>query len=978
MIGTSPPLKGSELVLDLPMDPANNRTFEALSSDSQLGTLDSGLVTAQVWAYFGPSTSKRLIFQGTSPDGTVYRGNIHLAPVVSGSLIISKNGQTVRYRVSPASANVTISGETFNDLNGNGQLEGGEPGLPGWTVDLFDTATGALVAETTSGAGGQYSFTNTYPGSYTIAEKVQAGWIQTAPAAPGTYSVFAFDGGTLTGKNFGNFQPVSVSGNVYNDLNGDGQNEGEPGLQNWEVDVKDSGGNVVGSAFTDASGNYTISGVGPGTFTVSEVVQSGWIQTQPVNPNFYSFTSTSGGNVAGENFGNFQTVSVSGNVYNDLNGDGSRDPGEPGLQNWEVDVKDSGGNVVGSALTDANGNYTITGVGPGSFTLDEVVQSGWVQTQPVNPPYYSFTTSSGVNVVGGIFGNARSEGLSGLVYNDLNGDGSSDGGTDPVLVGWTINVLDSSGNLVATTTSGADGSYSFTGLPLQPYTIQEVVQSGWTITQPTNPPGTYTVPAGAGDHTGLDFGNFQLVSVSGNVYNDLNGNGSQDAGEPGLGGWTVDVVDSSGNVVASAVSDPSGNYTITGVGPGAFTLQEVVQPGWILTQPTNPSYYSFTTSSGVNVAGGIFGNFQTISVSGNVYNDQDGNGLRGVGEPGLQNWAVNLDDSAGNVLASVLSDSNGNYAFSGVGPGIYQVAQVVQANWVQTQPQYPTSYTFEAQGGHDLIDLNFGDHSSPAINPSQVIDNGQAGYSETGTWSTVVAGFNGTNRVARTVHSGSTTATATWDFTGVGSTLVDVWATFAGKSGYSTAAPFTVYDGGISLGTQSINESILVTQNQGGRAQGSYGGVGWLELGSFVISSGEVKVVLNNLASGNFVDADGVLLVIHGGGAPVRSSSAGSTTGTHGDTIAIGTVDRDSSTPSSRGNSGRSAAPTIALDDVPAPSRLTVIYDESTQPIGNPYSPSAIDTVLQRGISSKRGVRTYRPIAYGEIPYQGRRSGGLA
>jgi hypothetical protein len=40
LIGTSPRVKGSELVLDLPADPANNRTFLALSNDSALGMLD--------------------------------------------------------------------------------------------------------------------------------------------------------------------------------------------------------------------------------------------------------------------------------------------------------------------------------------------------------------------------------------------------------------------------------------------------------------------------------------------------------------------------------------------------------------------------------------------------------------------------------------------------------------------------------------------------------------------------------------------------------------------------------------------------------------------------------------------------------------------------------------------------------------------------------------------------------------------------
>ena len=133
------------------------------------------------------------------------------------------------------------------------------------------------------------------------------------------------------------------------------------------------------------------------------------------------------------------------------------------------------------------------------------------------------------------------------------------------------------------------------------------------------------------------------------------------------------------------------------------------------------------------------------------------------------------------MLATVLTDSSGNYAFTGVGPGSYQVAEVVQTNWVQTQPLYPTVYSFTVKSGHNLAALNFGDHASPALNPTQVIDNGQPGYSETGTWSTAVGGFNGTNRVAQTTHGSGATATATWSFTGVASGLVDVYVTFASQ-----------------------------------------------------------------------------------------------------------------------------------------------------------------------------------------------------
>ncbi len=126
------------------------------------------------------------------------------------------------------------------------------------------------------------------------------------------------------------------------------------------------------------------------------------------------------------------------------------------------------------------------------------------------------------------------------------------------------------------------------------------------------------------------------------------------------------------------------------------------------------------------------------------------------------------------MLATQTTDANGNYTFTGVGPGALSVAEVVQTNWVQTQPLYPTVYTFTGKSGHNLTALNFGDHSSPALSPVTVIDNGQPGYSETGSWSTAVGGFNGTNRVARTVTARSATATATWDFTGVAARLVRV------------------------------------------------------------------------------------------------------------------------------------------------------------------------------------------------------------
>ena len=56
---------------------------------------------------------------------------------------------------------------------------------------------------------------------------------------------------------------------------------------------------------------------------------------------------------------------------------------------------------------------------------------------------------------------------------------------------------------------------------------------------------TVTVTAGS-TATGNDFGDFQNITISGEKFNDLTGNGTLDAGDPGLPGWTIDLVDAFG------------------------------------------------------------------------------------------------------------------------------------------------------------------------------------------------------------------------------------------------------------------------------------------------------------------------------------------------------------------------------------------------------------------------------------------------
>ena len=101
-----------------------------------------------------------------------------------------------------------ICGQKYNDLNHNGAKDGGEPGVPGWTIQL--NGPGGPYTATTD-LNGNYCFTNLTPGSYTVSELGVWPWIQMAPAG-GAYTVGLSAGQTLYAQDFGNYACNAVGG----------------------------------------------------------------------------------------------------------------------------------------------------------------------------------------------------------------------------------------------------------------------------------------------------------------------------------------------------------------------------------------------------------------------------------------------------------------------------------------------------------------------------------------------------------------------------------------------------------------------------------------------------------------------------------------------------------------------------------------------------------------------------------------------
>ncbi len=89
---------------------------------------------------------------------------------------------------------------------------------------------------------------------------------------------------------------------------------------------------------------------------------------------------------------------------------------------------------------------------------------------------------------------------------------------EPNICGWTIELVDASNVVVATTTTNSAGLYTFANVCPGTYTVREVQQSCWIQTAPAG--GTHTVVAtGTSSHFGLDFGNCPDIDC----HTDLNG-----------------------------------------------------------------------------------------------------------------------------------------------------------------------------------------------------------------------------------------------------------------------------------------------------------------------------------------------------------------------------------------------------------------------------------------------------------------------
>jgi hypothetical protein len=396
------------------------------------------------------------------------------------------------------------------------------------------------------------------------------------------------------------------------------------------------------------------------------------------------------GNILTCDFGYDLPGAVGDRVWSDFNGNGVQDPGEPGIDGIPMSLYDASNNLIASDTTHGDGNYMIGGVPAGTYTVridDTFLPGGLTPTYDLDgvaTPNAAVVTVAGGQIRTDVdFGYQGTASVGDRVWLDTNGNGVQDAG-EAGLNGVTVQLLDGAGNVLASATTSGDGNYSFSRLNGGNYSVRIVAASlppGVTETYDLDGVATTNVAAfslNPGDsRTDLDFGYRGRASVGDRVWLDANGNGVQDAGETGINGATVQLINSSSNILGVAKTTGDGNYTFNNLSPGTYTVRVASLPAGVsetydLDGLASANQAAFALAAGQNRTDVDFGYRNTGSVGDRVWLDANGNGVQDTGEAGITGVTVQL--LQGNaVLATTSTGADGHYLFANLAAGSYSI-----------------------------------------------------------------------------------------------------------------------------------------------------------------------------------------------------------------------------------------------------------------------------------------------------------------
>ncbi len=678
------------------------------------------------------------------------------------TLVTGEYNQTLDAGINKPNAALASLGDfVFNDLNGDGVQDANEPGVEGVSVTLYDGA-GNAVGSTVTDVNGFYLFPNLTPGTYSVGfNNLPQGFVFTTKDA-GTDDTKDSDADATTGRTptvtlaagqnnrdldagVKSNTPLAGLGNfVWNDVNANGIQEAtEVGVPGVTVTLFNSAGTPISTTITDQNGAYTFVNLQPGTYSVGfSTLPANAIFTKkdigadgtdsdadPVTGKTVAYTLVGGQYNPTVDAGIYVPGSIGNFVWEDRDGDGVQDPGEPGIAGVTVTLFDASGNPIASVVTGPNGEYVFNGLPAGTYTVGFTTPTGYIGTIGGAGGDGTKDSDAGTNgrtqpiVLGQ--GQVRTDIDAGFVklaklgdkvFTDSNANGVQDAG-EPGVAGVTATLYDATTNaVVSTKVTDANGNYLFDNLTPGSYYVIFTKPAGSIITTKdaggddtkdsdadvtTGKTGTYTLAAGENNLT-VDMGIYIPAKLGDKVFMDKNANGVQDVGEQGIAGVTATLYDATTNgVISTKVTDVNGNYLFDNLTPGSYYVIFTKPAGSVIT--TKDAGSDDTKDSDADVATGKTGTYTLGSGASNltvdmgiyipaslgdkVFNDTDKDGVQDPGEPGVSGIVVKLLDGNGATIATTTTDANGNYVFSGLMPGKPYIVEFGKPSGFDYSPQ---------------------------------------------------------------------------------------------------------------------------------------------------------------------------------------------------------------------------------------------------------------------------------------------------
>lgn len=334
---------------------------------------------------------------GTDSDGSLANGDTTVNDrIASIEVVAGDSGIDYQFgEVSPAS----LTGSVYLDSDRSGTRDGGELGISGVTVELYDATGTVLQATATTAPDGSYQFTNLATGDYVLRQVHPTEYTGTTPDQ---LSVTLTSSGS-TGLDFGETL-WSMGDQLWFDADASGAlDPGEPGLAGVQVQLEyagldgnfaTTGDNTLLTSVTDAAGRYAFTDLFNGDYRVSVVAADlpagtlgtaetddpafgpaaidgvariqidGGVQFDPANP----------GDRADVDFGYTGTGSIGESVFYDVNNNSVEDGGDRGLDAVDLDLEldlDGDGNAdyTATTTTDSAGMYQFSNLIAGAYRI---------------------------------------------------------------------------------------------------------------------------------------------------------------------------------------------------------------------------------------------------------------------------------------------------------------------------------------------------------------------------------------------------------------------------------------------------------------------------------------------------------------------------------------------------------------------------------------------------------------------------------